>query len=69
METFLNIAIPLGFLVALGSWHYQHIRNGRWHEYTSIPRGTVMRRRRPDGTWEYRSLTDAEDVERQGFKP
>lgn len=68
METIGNILLVC-LLVGCFVWNHRHQRNGRWHQHASLKRGLVMRRRAPDGTWQYRELTDDEEMDRQGYQP
>ncbi|UGX98218.1 hypothetical protein G6321_00025075 [Bradyrhizobium barranii subsp. barranii] len=68
MENLADITIGIAIFAAVYVWYWRSRRNGEWHEHTSLKRGTVMRRRLLDGSWQYRELTDDEEVERQSFQ-
>ncbi len=71
----IMFVVLVGFaaVVALNAWYYHSLRNGTWHRWSTLRFVTlidgrrvfgfsgVMRRIMPDGTKQYRAITNQEN--------
>ena len=64
MEYF-PIVLCMAILAALAMAvrRFDRLHEHEWHSDVSFWHGPVMRRRRPDGSWEQRAMTAAEEAE------
>jgi hypothetical protein len=56
----LFIMIIIVSALVLAARRYARRQEHEWHHHLDFWRGARMRRCRPDGSWEYRAMTEAE---------